>query len=199
MKEKIEQISREIWKLKPKSKIDFNEYFKKYEISEQNKLECYNAIMGNLKGWISVEKKYKNAIVGLPFNIPHIKNKKRIDVSDETPINKEGIKSIITILENGKPYEEVSPRTEDGMTHIGYISYDDRIMKLFRYMPFYEKDYNKNIEKIGNKDISKLNIEETKQYITYIYRKERFCEGLIKSYIDNGILLKLLKHFLEIC
>ena len=88
MKEKIEKISKEIWELKPKSKIDFNEYFKKYEISEQNKLECYNAIMSNLKGWISVEKKYKNAIVGLPFNIPHIKNKKRIDVSDETSINK---------------------------------------------------------------------------------------------------------------
>lgn len=198
MKEKIEQISKEIWELKPKSKIDFNEYFKKYEISEQNKLECYNTIMNNLKGWINVEKKYKNAIVGLPFNIPYIKNKRRINVLDETPINKEGIKSIITILENEKPYEEVPPRTENGMTHIGYINYDDRIMKLFRYMPFYEKDYSKNIEKIGNKDITKLNIEETKQYITYIYRKERFCEGFIKSYIDNGILLKLLKHFLEV-
>lgn len=199
MKEKIEQISKEIWELKPKSKIDFNDYFKKYEVAEQNKFDCYNAIMNNLRGWISVEKKHKNAVVGLPFNIPHVKNKSRIDVPDDTPINKEGIQSIIDILENEKPYEEVSPRTENGVTYIGFINYDDRIMKLFRYMPFYEKDYNKNIEKILNKNISKLNIEEIKQYITYIYRKERFCEGCIKSYIDNGKLLQLLKHFLEVC
>lgn len=199
MKDKVEQISKEIWELKPKSKIDFNEYFKKYEVAEQNKFECYNAIMNNLRGWISVEKKYKNSVVGLPFNIPHVKNKNRIDVTDDTPINKEGIQFIIDILENEKAYEEVPPKTENDVTCIGFVNYDDRIMKLFRYMPFYEKDYNKNIEKIGNKDISKLNIEETKQYITYIYRKERFCEGLIKHYIDNGILLQLLKHFLEVC
>ena len=177
-------FAREIWELKPKSKIDFNEYFKKYEVAEQNKFECYNAIMKNLRGWISVEKKYKNAVVGLPFNIPHIKNKKLIIVPDDTPINKEGIQSIIGILENEKSYEEVPSRTENGVTYIGFVNYDDRIMKLFRYMPFYDKDYNKNIEKIANKDISKLNTEETKQYLTYI---------------DNAILLQLLKHFLEVC
>ena len=103
--------------------------------------------MKNLRGWISVEKKYKNAIVGLPFNIPHVRNKNRIDVPDDTPINKEGIQSIINILKNEKPYEEVPPRTENGVTYISYVNYDDRIMKLFRYMPFYDKDYNKNIEK----------------------------------------------------
>ena len=46
MNEKVEQISKEIWELKPKSKIDFNEYFKKYEVEEQNKiaLVLFNSI-----------------------------------------------------------------------------------------------------------------------------------------------------------
>lgn len=199
MNEKVEQISKEIWELKPKSKIDFNEYFRKYEVPEQNKLECYNAIMNNLKGWISVEKKYKNAKVDLPFNLPHIRNKKRIDVPDDFAINKKGIQSIIDILKNGKPYEEVPSKTENGMTSFGYTTYDDRVMKLFKYMPFYKKNYNKNIEKIINKDISKLKIEEIKKYITYIYRKERFFDGHIKIYIDNGILIQLLEHLLKLC
>ncbi len=199
MKEKVEIISKEIWELKPKSKIDFNEYFKKYEVEEQNKFGCYNAIMKNLKGWISVEKKYKNAVDDLPFNIPHIKNKKLIIMPDSTPINKEGIESIINVLENEKPYEEVPSRTENGITHMGCINYDDRIMKLFRHIPHFFGNYNKNIEKVIKKDIAKLTLEETKQYLSYIYGKERIFEGFIKSAIDKGILLVLLKRFLEVC
>lgn len=110
MDEKIEQISKEIWELKPKSKINFNEYFKKYEIPEQNKFDCYDRVMKNLEGWISVAKKHRNLIEGLPFNIPHVRNKNRIDVPDNTPINKEGIQSIIDFLENGKPYENNSTK-----------------------------------------------------------------------------------------
>lgn len=196
MKEKIEQISKELWELKPKSKINFCDYFNKYEIPEQDKLDCYNAIMSNLSGWISIKKKPENA---MPYTIPHVKNAKIIRVPDNTPINKQGIQSIIDILENEKPYTIFPSSPNDRAGTFPHISYDDRIIKLFRYMPFYEKDYNKNIEKIIKKEISKLNIKETKQYITYIYRKERFCEGFIKKYIDNGILLALLKHFLEVC
>lgn len=199
MEDKIEQISEEIWKLKPKTIFRFIDYFIKYEIPRQNMFDCYNAIMDNLEGWISIQKKHRNLIEGLPFNIPHVRNKKRINVPDNTPINKEGIQSIIDFLENEKPYEEVPPRTENGIIVIGYVSYDDRIMKLFRYMPFYDKDYNKDIEKIANKDISTLNVEEVKQYLTYIYRKDRFIEGTIKHYIDNDVLLRLLKRFLETC
>lgn len=75
MKEKIEQISKEIMELKPKSKIDFNKYFIKYGIlEEKDKFECYETIIKNLKNEISLGKEFKNAFVGLPFNIPHIKN-----------------------------------------------------------------------------------------------------------------------------
>lgn len=196
MKEKIELISNEIWELKPKTVFRFIDYFIKYEIPRQNMFDCYDAIMDNLEGWISVAKEHRNLIEGLPYNIPHVRNEKRINVSS---INKEGIQFIINVLENEKPYEEIPPRVENGMIVIGYVSYNRRIMRLFRYMPFYDKDYNKDIEKIANKDISKLNVEEVKQYLTYIYRKDRFIEGTIKYYIDNGVLVRLLKRFLEIC
>ncbi len=121
------------------------------------------------------------------------------DFKDNNVINKNGIQSIIDVLEKGKPYEEILPKTEDALVYMGGVHYDDKVLKLFRYMPFCEGDYNKNIQKIIKKEISKLSIKETKQYLTYIYRKERFCEGFLKTYIDNGVLLKLLRHLLEIC
>lgn len=93
----------------------------------------------------------------------------------------------------------IPPRTENGMICIGFVSYDEKIWDLFKYMPRFFGNYNKKIEKVIKKDIAKLSLEETKQYLTYIYGKERIIEGFIKSAIDNGILLELLKHFLEVC
>ena len=106
-------------------------------------------------------------------------------------INKEYIQNIIKILEDGQDYK-VNEDTE-------YFEYNDTVLKLFRHINFYEKDYNKNIQKIMNKSIDELKLDETIQYLTYIYRKDRFIEGHIKTYIDNGKLLELLKHLITIC
>ncbi len=91
MEEKIEQISKEILELKPKSKIDFNKYFEKYGILEQNKFECFLKISKKVEGWISIKKKFQRLVEGLPYNFIYIKNKKRIDLPDDTPINKKGM------------------------------------------------------------------------------------------------------------
>lgn len=198
MQDEIHKISSEIWNLPPKTKVNFNIYFDKHEVPNDNKLECFREVMHNLDGWLSVDKKYKKEVgTSLPYNLLYVKNKKR--VKESTPVNKEGIEEIISILENETPYEEVpSTESEDDIIIIGYINYDSRIMKLSRHIPFYEDDYNKKIEKLLKKDIEKLSATETRQIITFIYRKERFCTGHIKTYIDNGLLVKLLKHFIEI-
>ena len=197
MQEEIHKISSEIWSLPPKTKVNFNVYFEKYDISNDKKNECFRDIMHNLNGWLSIDKKYKNNTNLPQYNLLYVKNKKR--KKESTPIDKDGIESIIKVIEQENPYNEILPtENEDGIISMGYIDYNNKILRLSRYIPFYEKDYNKRIEKLLKKDISKLTQTEIRQIITFIYRKEKYCEGHIKTYIDNGFLLNLLKHFIEI-
>lgn len=113
-------------------------------------------------------------------------------------INKKGIQSVIYTLENEKPYQEIPSRIENGVINIGYISYNDRIFELFKYVPHYLGNYRTNLDEIIQKDIDKLTIRETIQYLSYIYGHECVHGGFIASAIDDGILLKLLKHCLEL-
>lgn len=114
-------------------------------------------------------------------------------------INKVAIEKIVNLLETEKAFTEIPPKILDnGAMAMPYIQYDDRILKVFRYVPYYEKDYNKNINKIIEKGIDKLTLKETLQYLTYIYRTERFYEGILKSAIENGTLINLLKHIIKV-
>ena len=56
---------------------------------------------------------------------------------------------------------------------MGYVSYDQRLMDLSNYIPFYEQDYTKNIMKIKNKEISliglNLYIETSCSYFLFTF------------------------------
>lgn len=192
----VKNILNEINKLSYFKKIKFNVYFEKYGVKEEDKLAYYHTIMEQLRGWISLPKKYANAVVGLPYNLPHKRNRK---YKQDTTVDKEKIMNVIKVIEDGNGYS-VTPSQEnkDGTMTMGYTSYDESVNKLFRFFPFFEGDYHKNIQTIMNKEISKLKIKEIRQYVTYIFRKERFIDGHISQYIDNGILASLLRRFIEI-
>lgn len=194
---KIIELEKELLDLKPKTKIDFNEVFERHEVAEEDKLEFYNYLRERLRGYIRVDENFKNNVVEKPYDVIYVKNEKY--TPEPTAVNKTAIQKVIDVLENGEPYKVHPRNVQNEIITMGYVEYNDTVLKLFRYMPFYEKDYTKNIEKIAKEDIEALKIEEVKQYITYIYRKEKFIQGIIQEYIDNGILLKLLKRFLEIC
>lgn len=192
----VKNILNEINKLSYFKKIKFNVYFEKYGVKEEDKLAYYHTIMEQLRGWISLPKKYANAVVGLPYNLPHKRNRK---YKQDTTVDKEKIMNVVKVIEDGNGYS-VTPSQEnkDGTMTMGYTSYDESVNKLFRFFPFFEGDYHKNIKTIMNKEISKLKIKEIRQYVTYIFRKERFIDGHISQYIDNGILASLLRRFIEI-
>ena len=150
--------------------------------------------------------KTKEIFKGFPFNLifrKKLKNGFEYGFEElEYPkleIDIFSIKNLINLLDTEKLYNEVQRNEKNDVIEMGYVSYDQRLMDLSNYIPFYEQDYTKNIMKIKNKEISLLTLLETQKYITFIFRGERFCEGHISSYIDNGILKELLNHVVEIC
>ena len=85
---------------------------------------------------------------------------------------------------------------------IGYIPiYDPDISKLANEMyeeDLYDLNYFDNYKMIASKDIDTLNKKEIQTYITYILRGERFCDGHMIKFIENGTLEKLTTRWNEL-
>lgn len=114
-------------------------------------------------------------------------------------LNKYGIEGIIEFIEKGENlYWLVPSKEEKADDHSSHYEYDVLIMRLFKFIPYipFADEY---IEKFINNDINSLTLEQVIEYLTFIYRKESFINGHIAHYIDNGILLQLLKRLLEVC
>lgn len=54
------------------------------------------------------------------------------------------------------------------------------------------------MEDIKDKDISTMSLEEIRTFLTHIARGERFCDGLLAGYVENGLLVKALERILEL-
>lgn len=84
---------------------------------------------------------------------------------------------------------------------LGYFYYADYVDKIFRLVVGDKivENYKEIYEKIEQKDINKLSKDELVAYFTYIERGERFCDGHIAKFLDNGIFVKLYERYLELC
>ena len=74
--------------------------------------------------------------------------------------------------------------------------YDPRVMAVF-CLPE-DRDYLKNHEKLAGKSIGEMTLHEIAAMYTFITRGERFCDGHIASYIEDGTLYKLVMRHLEL-
>lgn len=54
--------------------------------------------------------------------------------------------------------------------------------------------YGDKYELIKDKDISQMSIDDLRVMYTFILRSERFCDGSIMGYIEDGTILKLLER-----
>lgn len=136
----------------------------------------------------SIEPEYRDIYVFWEKKEIEVGSHLAAELIDDKPINKKEVLAIIDILKNGTPYKS-DPYS---------IIYDDRVSDLLHHIPLYLENYIININEIMEKDIEKLTKEETIQYLTCLYRHEIVCGGLIAEAIDNGHLLKLLNHLLEL-
>lgn len=78
-----------------------------------------------------------------------------------------------------------------------YPQYDDCVMQALNQLPP-DMNYSANYEKIGDKEISQMNRKEIATMLTFIQRGERFCDGHIACYVEDGTLLKLMERLREI-
>lgn len=78
-----------------------------------------------------------------------------------------------------------------------YPSYDGRIFTVLKSLGIDEM-YMQNSEKLENVPIETMSLENLKTMYTFILRGERFCEGTIASYVEDGSLAKMVKREIEL-
>jgi len=101
-----------------------------------------------------------------------------------------------------KGYQSVErEKCADGTFKMGYCIYADYVDKVFDAIigDKIVQNYMEIYEQIKDKEIKDLTLDEIVAYCTFIRRGERFCEGHIAGFLDNGILVKLYERYLELC
>lgn len=97
-------------------------------------------------------------------------------------------------------------KDKNGAIIMSCVDYDDVIIDLME--DFFESDmvdyeYQRNSEGLiyGREcdaaRIATMTRAEVGTCLTYILRGERFCTGIIKSFLDNGVLVALLQRLSE--
>lgn len=82
-----------------------------------------------------------------------------------------------------------------------YPVYDKRIMNVWIALEetgYQDTNYLDKISNIKEKPIELLILGEVYTFLTFIYRRERFCDGHITHYIGNNTLHKLLARYIEL-
>ena len=101
---------------------------------------------------------------------------------------KKEIKACIAFL-------ETNPKIE-------FNPYPEYPSEVYQALGFMASDYDylahHDVLMESGKPIEEYNLDELKTMFTFINRGERFCDGHIASFVENGELLRLLKRLLEI-
>lgn len=78
-----------------------------------------------------------------------------------------------------------------------YPSYDARIFTVLNSLGI-DEAYMERSEKIKDKPIEKMSLEELKTMYSFMLRAERFCDGAIAEYVEDGSLAKMVKREIEL-
>ena len=89
----------------------------------------------------------------------------------------------------------------DGSTQSGFPLYDEDVHKWISALydlELTDLNYGTNIEKIKDKAIDQLTRDEIFTRMTWLVRGERFCDGLIAEWLENGSLEELCRRLYNI-
>ena len=180
----VEEVVSKIVNLPFDSEFTIGQFLPK-EWSEKIKQECAEKVFHKIENYFNVVDKH--------------------DCIDKTTLVKpkdEICSRILKFIDENNAYKSIPAKKNDNLIEIGYIEYNKdfySLLCLLHRTIGEDLKYNKNIENVKNKEISSLKVKEITTYLTFIVRGERFCEGHIASYIDNGILKKLILRVIEVC
>lgn len=120
-------------------------------------------------------------------------------------MTKESLEKYISAIDNKQcGIMHGSEKDQDGGLMMPFAHYDPIIRELEQ--EFFESDlvdyqYGDTALALIDSLPAKLDILNRKEIgtcITFIFRGERFCEGHILSYLENGLLVALLRRLLNI-
>lgn len=88
-----------------------------------------------------------------------------------------------------------------------YVEYPREIsdfQRIFFNSDLVDIEYDRTMNERGwyneknlSRDIGTMSKKEAGTCLTAIFRGERFCAGLIKEYVKNGIIVEIMKHLSE--
>lgn len=90
------------------------------------------------------------------------------------------------------------------LLHVGYRvkdQYDPIILNVYHCLKMERRNdpqYMLHIDSILSKNIHDLNEEEVCTYITYLFEKENYVTGSLKTVIESGLFKELLLHYLSL-
>lgn len=88
-------------------------------------------------------------------------------------------------------------KSADGTKHPQYPLYDEEVhrwMELLYELDLTDRDYGTNIKKIKDRPIEQLTADEILTRMTWLIRGERFADGLIAEWLENGSLEALCRR-----
>ena len=91
--------------------------------------------------------------------------------------------------------------TRDGIMQLPYPVYDaetERWIKALYEFDLTDKNYIDNIKKIEGKPIEELTRDEVLTRMTWLVRGERFCDGLIAEWLEDGSLEALCRRLQDL-
>lgn len=96
-------------------------------------------------------------------------------------------------LREARAFLEANPKVEFNP----YPLYDRRIFTVLHSLGVDEM-YMKNAEKIEGKPIEEMSLRELKTMYSFISRAEKFCDGAIAGYVEDGTMVKMVKREIEL-
>ena len=78
-----------------------------------------------------------------------------------------------------------------------YPNYDNRVFYVLGSLPS-DYAYLDHYSDLENKAIKDMTLDDLATMYTFIVRGERFCDGHIASFIEDGMLLKLVNRQIEL-
>lgn len=124
----------------------------------------------------------------------HRKEQQKIEYLLAQSIDREKLGEYIELLYQIKRIEWLpAKQLENGVWQFGYPVYPKELFSILHIMePDYE--YPDHLKEMQRQKLrfSEFSLSQIQTYLTYLFRRERFCEGLIAEAVNHGTLLKLL-------
>lgn len=80
---KIKHMVKDIYTLEPNTNINFEQYFEKYMVNEQDKIDYFYTLMNKIKDFVSIkDNKYEE--IGKPYNFTIVRNENRLSRQEKS-------------------------------------------------------------------------------------------------------------------